>query len=105
MFVELDLPGVDPASIDVTVERGVLTVSADRAARHAQGGQVLFAERPHGRFARRVALGSDLDVDAIEARYAHGVLMLRIPVPEEARPRRISIGSGNDATAISADAQ
>ncbi|WP_425437688.1 Hsp20/alpha crystallin family protein [Mumia flava] len=103
MFVvELDLPGVDPDSIDIDVERNVLTVRADRPAREGTA-ELLAAERPRGVFSRQLILGDSLDASRIEARYADGVLRLSVPVAEQAKPRKVSVTHGDDAQrAISA---
>ena len=90
VFVNFDLPGVDPDAIDVTVERDVLTVSATRRFERAEGDEVLASERPQGTFTRRVLLGDSLDTGRLEAAYDHGVLSITIPVAEKAQPRKIS---------------
>ena len=90
--VELDLPGVDPASIDLDVERNVVTVKAERPPR-ASDADLIAAERPRGVFSRQLFLGETLDADQIEASYGGGVLRLTIPVAEKAKPRRIKIAS------------
>lgn len=88
--VEFDLPGVDPASIELNVEKNVLTV---KAGRHwdREGTEVIVHERPEGDFTRRLFLGDTLDTERLEATYDHGVLRLLIPVAEEAKPRRIEV--------------
>ncbi|WP_425953736.1 Hsp20/alpha crystallin family protein [Xylanimonas sp. McL0601] len=86
----IDLPGVDPGTIDVSVEDRTLTVRAERTARSGDG-QWLLRERPTGTFARQLTLGRGLALDRIEASYADGVLSLTIPVAEEAKPRRIEV--------------
>jgi HSP20 family protein len=88
--VEFDLPGVDPASVDLDVERNVLTVRAERPPRETQW-EVLAQERPRGLFSRQLILGDNLDTERVEANYAGGVLTLRIPVAEKAKPRKIAI--------------
>lgn len=93
--VELDLPGVDPGSIDLDVERNVLTVRAERPG-PSNGEEFIAAERPRGVFSRQLFLGDTLDTDRIKADYDHGVLRLRVPVAEKAKPRRIEINSGDD---------
>ena len=93
--VYFDLPGVDPDAIDVTVERNVLSVKAQRQRRSKEGAESVIAERPMGVFSRELFLGDTLDTDRLEAGYENGVLTLRIPVSDKARPRRISVGSGN----------
>src|SRR3954453_22021220 len=89
-MVEFDLPGVDPGSIDLDVERNVLTVRADRAPRETTSEQIA-AERPRGVFSRQLILGDNLDLNGITAGYRDGVLKLEIPVAERAKPRKISI--------------
>ncbi len=92
-MIHFDLPGVDPKSIDLSVEQNVLTVRAERPAPQVQGREMLVAERPHGVFSRQLFLGDTLDPDRIEAGYEAGVLTLRIPVAEQAKPRKIEISS------------
>jgi HSP20 family protein len=92
--VELDLPGVKPDSIDVSVEHEAVTVRAERPA-HPEDRNWVVSERPHGVFSRQLFLGSGLDADKISANYTDGVLRLTIPVAEAARPRKIAIGTGN----------
>jgi HSP20 family protein len=100
--VEFDLPGVDPDSIDLDVERNVVTVRAERPAR-ASDAELIAAERPRGVFSRQLILGDNLDTDHIEASYDVGVLTLKIPVAERAKPRKISITSrGEDRQVIDA---
>jgi HSP20 family protein len=100
--VAFDLPGVDPESIDVSVERNVLTVKAERPGLTIDGdGRVQISERPQGTFSRQVLLGDNLDTDRIDAGYEAGVLKLRIPVAEQAKPRKIEI-SGVDRQQINA---
>jgi HSP20 family protein len=90
-FIDIDLPGVDPASIDITVDGKVLTVRAERGRTGREGVRYLIAERPVGVFSRQVQLSDKLDTDRLEARYEQGVLTLRIPVLEERKPRRIEV--------------
>lgn len=92
--VHFDLPGVDPESIDVTLEQNVLTVSAERIWEPTDGQQVVAWERPQGRFRRQLFLGEGLDTEKLEASYNQGVLTLRIPVAEPAKPRKVQISSG-----------
>jgi HSP20 family protein len=104
VFVNFDLPGVDPDAIDVTVERDVLTVSATRRFERSEGDEVLANERPQGTFTRRVLLGDSLDTGQLEAAYDHGVLSITIPVAEQAQPRKVAVGGGGHApTAIEAE--
>jgi HSP20 family protein len=105
VFVSFDLPGVDPDSIDLSVERDVLTVSATRKFERGEGDEVLASERPQGTFSRRVLLGESLDTSRTEASYDHGVLTVTIPVAEQAQPRKIAVGgSHKQAEAIEAEA-
>jgi HSP20 family protein len=90
--VEFDLPGVNPDSIDLDVERNVVTVRAERPAR-ASDAELIAAERPRGVFSRQLILGDNLDTEHIAASYDSGVLVLRIPVAEKAKPRKISISN------------
>jgi len=93
--VEFDLPGVDPNSIDLDVERNVVTVKAERPPR-ASDAELIAAERPRGIFSRQLVLGDNLDTEHITAHYDAGVLTLQIPVAEQAKPRKISIESNTD---------
>jgi len=88
--VEFDLPGVDPGSIDLEVERNILSVTAERPALQSSGEQIA-AERPRGLFRRHLIVGDNLDTEHATASYAAGVLRLEIPVAEEAKPRRITV--------------
>lgn len=100
--VEFDLPGVNPDSIDLDVERNVVTVHAERPAR-ADNAELIAAERPRGVFSRQLILGDNLDTERIAAGYDDGVLTLKIPVAEQAKPRKISITrEGKDQQAINA---
>ena len=90
--VEFDLPGVDPASVDLDVERNVLTVRAERPLKDVQA-EVLASERPRGLFSRQLILGDNLDTEQVTASYESGVLRLRIPVAEKAKPRKIEIST------------
>jgi HSP20 family protein len=91
VLLRFDTPGIDPDSIEVTVDRGVLTVSARREEEHAEDDRLFVRERVTGSFTRRVYLSEHLDPEKIDADYANGVLSVRIPVLEAAKPRKISI--------------
>jgi HSP20 family protein len=91
VLARFDLPGVDPGSIEVSVDRDVLTVSATRTEEPAEGEKLITRERVTGTFTRRLHLGDSLDADKIEANYAHGVLTVRLPVLAAAQPRKIEI--------------
>src|SRR3954467_4468260 len=90
--LEFDLPGVASESIDLDVERNVLTVPPGRVARNGDW-EMLASERPRGVFSRQLVLGDNLDLDRIEAHYEGGVLSLSIPVAERAKPRKIEVTS------------
>jgi HSP20 family protein len=89
--LHFDLPGVDPASIDLEYERNVLTVSAERSWRPVEGDDIVANERVQGQFRRQLLLGEGLDPDRMHATYEHGVLTVTIPVAEQAKPRKISV--------------
>ena len=93
--VHFDLPGVDPATIDLTVEKNVLTVTAERHFARAEGDEITVSERPQGRFSRQLFLGDSLDAEKIAANYDQGVLTLHIPVAERAKPRKVEISAGS----------
>ncbi len=100
-IVEFDLPGVNADSLDLDVERNMLTVRAERPGLD-QSRQMLSAERPRGVFSRQLFLGENLDTDKIAANYHDGVLRLTILVAEKAKPRRIEISHDGQKTAINA---
>jgi HSP20 family protein len=103
--VEFDLPGVSPESIDLDVERNVLTVKAERPARHNDQTELIASERPRGVFSRQLILGDNLDTERVDADYAAGVLTLRIPVAEKAKPRKIVVANGEQASIQGGDHQ
>jgi len=98
--INFDLPGVNASSVDLTVEKNVLTVSAERQWQPGENQQVVAAERPQGNFSRQLFLGENLDAERVEARYENGVLTVVIPVAERAKPRKVEIASGDSAKAI-----
>ena len=102
--VHFDLPGIDPESIDVTVEKNVLTVTAERSYSSQEGDEALVSERFYGKYSRQLFLGEALDADRIQASYEHGVLTVTIPVAEQAKARKVEITSGGTTgqTAIEA---
>ncbi|GAA5194149.1 molecular chaperone Hsp18 [Arthrobacter gyeryongensis] len=89
--VAFDLPGVNVDSVDIDVERNVLTVKAERPDPVGEGTELIASERPRGVFSRQLILGDALDTEGVKANYDAGVLTLRIPVAEKAKPRRIEI--------------
>jgi HSP20 family protein len=97
--VEFDLPGIDVSSIDLDVERNVLTVRADRPLREGIE-ELVAAERPRGVFSRQLILGDNLDTERIRANYESGVLRLEIPVAEKAKPRKIAVNAADDQKVI-----
>jgi HSP20 family protein len=103
LVLRFDVPGVDPEKIDVTVDKGVLSVSATREETKTEGENPVARERLFGSFTRRVRLSENLDADAIEASNSDGVLEIRIPVREEAKPRKITVGTATEAAALPAE--
>ena len=97
--VEFDLPGIDEKSLDLDVERNVVTVRAERPGVDPDR-EMLASERPRGVFSRQLVLGENLDTERIKASYSAGVLRLRIPVAEKAKPRKIAINHGDQQHAI-----
>jgi HSP20 family protein len=100
-IVEFDLPGVTEDSLNLDVERNVLTVHAERPGLN-QDREMVSAERPRGVFSRQLFLGDNLDADRIQASYHNGVLRLSIPVAEKAKPRRIKIAGSDEKRSINA---
>jgi HSP20 family protein len=98
-YLHIDLPGIDPDSIDVTVEKNTLTVMAERKWEVDGEEQIILNERPTGTFSRQFFLGESLDTDSIEAGYDHGVLTVAIPVAETAKARKISVNAPEALTA------
>ena len=100
--VHFDLPGIEPDSIDLTVEKNVLTVTAKRQWARDESVQVVANERPQGVFSRQLFLGDSLDADRIEADYTNGVLTVRLPVADKAKPRKVevTVGSGEQTKSI-----
>src|SRR6201995_4752546 len=101
-YIHFDLPGIDPGSIDLTVEQNVLTVRAERVPARNDGAEMIVPQRPYGTFTRQVFLGETLDAEKIAADYAAGVLTLTIPVHEAAKPRSIHVTSSDQKQAVTA---
>ncbi len=97
-IAEFDLPGVDPDSIDITVEKNMLSVHAEKPRVETEGKdvEIISSERVHGSFTRQLFLGETLDTDHIEANYVNGVLTVKIPVAETAKPRKVHVGAGDN---------
>ena len=92
VWVHIDLPGVKAENLDITVERNVLTIAAERTWERQETDQSYFGERYRGSFRRQIQLGDGLDLEHLEADLHDGVLAIRIPVAEQAKPRKITIG-------------
>ena len=100
--LRFDVPGIDPESIEVTVDRGVLSVSAKREEERAENDKFFVRERTMGTFTRRLYLSKNLNADAVEAAYHNGVLEVRIPVLEQAKPRKVEIRQGEEQQELAA---
>src|SRR5262245_46829792 len=98
--LRFDVPGVAADDIDLTVERDVLTVKAERSFQPEEGAEVLTQERSHGAVTRQIVLGELLDAEALEARYDGGVLTIVIPVAEQAKARKVAVQHGSAKDAI-----
>ena len=92
-FIHLDLPGVNPDDVDLTVERNVLSVRAERRSFWQEGDDVVVDETPQGTFSRQLFVGDNLDAGRLEASFDQGVLTLTIPVAEQAKPRKVQIAA------------
>jgi HSP20 family protein len=103
-LVRVDLPGIDPSSIDLQIEKNVLTLHAERSWAPSDGDEVLVSERPQGTFTRRLFLGDGLDTDGIAAKYENGVLSIIVPVAETAKARKVDIALGESGHVIDAPA-
>lgn len=102
--VHFDVPGVDPATLDLTIEKNVLTVTAERRWVADEDQEVVVSERPQGTFTRQLFLGDSLDPDGMDASCQDGVLTLRIPVSEQAKPRKVEVSSSGGRQTIDATA-
>ena len=89
--LRLDVPGIDRDAIDVTVDRGILSVTVRRLQERTENDKFFVRERTMGTFTRRLRLPENLNADAVEASYDNGVLEVRIPVLEQAKPRKIEV--------------
>ena len=98
VFVHFDLPGIDPNTIDLTVEQNVLNVSVERVYDRKEADQIIAKERPAGVFERQILLGEHLDPERLQASYEQGVLTIQIPVAPEVKPRRIEIRASEGGT-------
>ncbi|HYY44730.1 MAG TPA: Hsp20/alpha crystallin family protein [Actinomycetota bacterium] len=102
--IDFDLPGFDPESIDLTVEKNALTLRAERPLESPEGVELIAWERPRGRFSRQVLLSEGLDTGGLKASYENGVLSVLIPVSETAKPRRVDIEGSSQRQAIETEA-
>lgn len=99
--VSLDLPGVDPEDVDLTIEQNVVNIRASQRSSRTEGDELIVDERLYGEFTRQLFLGDNLDASKMSADFGRGVLTLTIPVAEKSKPRRIHIGaSKKEARAI-----
>jgi HSP20 family protein len=101
--LRFDVPGSDPDSIEVTVDRGVLTVSVKRQEERTENDKFFVRERSFGTFTRRLRLSENMNADAVEATYTNGVLEVRIPVLEQAKPRKVEVRPGEQAEQVEAE--
>lgn len=104
VLLQLDLPGVDPGSVDVTFENGTLTIKAERLSVAAEGSRLVVSERPQGTFTRSFTLGENLDGERTEARYDNGVLTLTVPVAEQSKPRRVEVVTAGQPASTATEA-
>ena len=102
VLLRFDVPGIDPESIEVTVDRGVLTVSVKRQEELTENDKFFVHERSMGTFTRRLYLSKNLNADAVEAAYHNGVLEVRIPVLEQAQPRKVEVRQGDTQDELAA---
>ena len=100
--LRLDVPGIDPEQIEVTVDRGILTISGKREEERAENDKFFVRERTMGTFTRRMRLPESLNAEAVEASHANGVLEVRIPVLEQAKPRKIEVRQADDQSELAA---
>lgn len=95
-IIYADIPGVDPANIEVTMEKGILSLKGERSSEsraEGEGGRFTRVERSHGSFYRRFALPDSANPEGIKASGRHGVLEVSIPKRAESAPRRITVES------------
>jgi len=105
-IAEMDLPGVDPASIDIDVEDRTITIRAERSGvqvSHDDDGEWITRERTYGTYARQITVGRGLALDKVTGEYTDGVLKLTIPVAEEAKPRKVQVQRGESTKEIQPD--
>jgi HSP20 family protein len=98
VWVHMDLPGVKAENLEITVERNVLTIAAERNWQRQEGDQPYFGERYRGNFRRQIQLGDGLDLENLEADLHDGILTVRIPVAEQAKPRKVQVSHSQGET-------
>ena len=97
LHVVVELAGVDPAEVDLALADGILAVSGERRRPAAKGRRYEHIEIDHGRFERRIALGEEVDADAVEARYEHGLLTIVLPLAARSTgPVRVQVTRGGE---------
>lgn len=101
--VEMDLPGVDPSSIDVNIERNLLTVTAEGQSKHEEADEVIVCERRHVRYRRQLFLGENVNTDDVNASYENGVLRLEIPISKEQPSRKIEVTTDEGSKTLPGD--
>jgi len=89
-----DLPGMDPGSVDVDVDNGPLTVSAQRTAASSDAVQWLTNERFFGSYRRQLSLGDGVYTARVSATYENGVLTVTVPLADRGKPRKIDVARG-----------
>lgn len=104
-LARIDMPGVDPNTVDIDVEDRTLTIRAERTNDVGADAQWLSRERPTGTFARQLTLGYGVSMDKISADYRDGVLTLTIPVAEEAKPRKVTVSHSASPSVIAGTAE
>ncbi len=100
--IRLDVPGVPRDGVDITVERNVVTIVAERPALATDGASVLAHERRSGAVRRQLSLADSLDGSNLSAELADGVLVIRIPVSERAKAQKVEVTVGSSAPALEA---
>lgn len=99
-YILLDVPGVDPSDVNVTVERNVVSVTAMFTSPRQEGDELIIDERPHGRASRQFFLGENLDASKLRADYDGGVLTLTVPVAEQSKPRQVQISANSSPRTV-----
>jgi HSP20 family protein len=98
--LRFDLPGIDAGSLNVTVDRGVLSVTAQRSQEFGEDEKPFIRQRFMGTYAHQVRLSDSVNADGIEAAYEGGVLTVRVPLQEKAQPRKIEVRAAAPAVEV-----